>query len=104
HFGIIGGMGMLLCWMGTFLLVPAFLAVYEKARGAQKIVPGAAEEDRALVPFMRRLFALPGLIAGFFALATAVALVAFFRALPDATERYLVNLSIGTPKGTHMLM
>src|SRR5207253_2144401 len=42
HFGIIGGMGMLLCWMGTFLLVPALLAVYEKARGAPKATPEAA--------------------------------------------------------------
>ena len=104
HFGIIGGMGMLLCWMGTFLLVPAFLAVYEKARGAPKIVPGAAEEDRALVPFLRRLFARPGLIAGFFALATAVALVAFFRDLPDAMERNLENLSNDPPKGQQTLL
>ena len=93
HFGIIGGMGMLLCWIGTFLLVPALLALYERARGAPKPVPERAEEGRILLPALRRLFARPGLIAGVFAVATAVALVAFFRDLPDAMERNLENLS-----------
>src|SRR5438132_1940433 len=104
HFGIIGGMGMLLCWMGTFLLVPAFLAVYEKARGAPKLVPGAAEEDRALVPFLRRLFDRPGLLAVFLALAYAVALDALFRAIITALERNLENLSNDPPKGQQTLL
>src|SRR2546421_4746531 len=104
HFGIIGGMGMLLCWVRTFLLVPALLAVFERAPGPPRPVPGAAEEDRALVPFLRRLFARPGLIAGFFALATTVALVAFFRDLPDAMERNLENLSNDPPKGQQTLL
>src|SRR5438309_410372 len=71
HFGIIGGMGMLLCWMGTFLVVPAFLGVYAKARGAPKPVPERAEEGRVLLPALHRLFARPGLIATFFGLAPA---------------------------------
>ena len=29
HFGFIGGIGMLLCWLCTFLLVPALLTLYE---------------------------------------------------------------------------
>jgi predicted RND superfamily exporter protein len=93
HFGIIGGMGMLLCWIGTFLLVPALLALYERARGAPKPVPEKAEEGRMLLPALRRLFARPGVIAAIFTVATAVALVAFFRDLPDAMERNLENLS-----------
>jgi predicted RND superfamily exporter protein len=93
HFGIIGGMGMLLCWIGTFLIVPAFLALYERARGAPKPVPEKAEEGRVLLPVLRRLFARPGLIAAVFAIATVVALVAFVRDLPNAMERNLENLS-----------
>ena len=103
HFGIIGGMGMLLCWLGTFVLVPALLTVYEKARGAPKVAPDA-EEGRALLPVLRRLFARPGLIAGFFAVATVVALVAFVRDLPDAMERNLENLSNDPPKGQQTLV
>jgi len=104
HFGIIGGMGMLLCWLGTFVLVPALLAVYEKARGAPKLTPGTAEEGRALLPVLRRLFARPELIAAFFAVATVVALVAFVRDLPDAMERNLENLSNDAPKGQQTLV
>jgi uncharacterized protein len=104
HFGIIGGMGMLLCWVGTFLLVPALLAVYEKARGAPKAVPEAAEEGRALIPALRRIFARPGWIAAFFAVATIVALVAFIRDLPNAMERNLENLSNDPPKGQQTLV
>src|SRR5438132_367166 len=93
HFGIIGGMGMLLCWIGTFLIVPALLALYERAWGAPKPVPERAEEGRVLLPVLRRLFARPGLVAAVFAVATVVALVAFVRDLPNAMERNLENLS-----------
>src|SRR5216684_3163182 len=104
HFGIIGGMGMLLCWLGTFLLVPAFLAVYEKLRGAPKVPAARIEEGRALLPILGRIFARPRLIATVFALATVVALVAFVRDLPNAMERNLENLSNDPPKGQQTLL
>jgi len=104
HFGIIGGMGMLLCWLGTFLLVPALLAVCEKLRGAPKLAAAPAEEGRALLPFLERLFARPRAIAFVFAVATIVALVAFFRDLPTAMERNLENLSNDPPKGEQTLL
>ncbi|HYV66447.1 MAG TPA: MMPL family transporter, partial [Myxococcales bacterium] len=104
HFGIIGGMGMLLCWLGTFLLVPALLAVYEKLRGAPKPAGGPAEEGRVLLPFFTRFFARPRLIAGVFAVATLVALIAFLRALPHAMETNLENLSNDPPKGQQTLL
>jgi predicted RND superfamily exporter protein len=104
HFGIIGGMGMLLCWLGTFLLVPALLAVYEQLFGAPKAAPDASAEGRALLPFLRRLFARPGLIAAVFGAATVIALVAFVRDLPNAMERNLENLSNDPPKGQQTLV
>ncbi len=30
HFGVIGGTGMLLCWLATYLFMPAILALFEK--------------------------------------------------------------------------
>jgi predicted RND superfamily exporter protein len=30
HFGVIGGMGMLLCWIGTYLFLPSILALSER--------------------------------------------------------------------------
>jgi len=93
HFGIIGGMGMLLCWIGTFLLVPALLALYERVGGAPRAVPEKAEQGRVLLPGLRRLFAHPAALAAIFAVATAIALVAFVRDLPNAMERNLENLS-----------
>ncbi|MGC4087205.1 MAG: MMPL family transporter [Polyangiaceae bacterium] len=33
EFGLIGGVGMVLCWLSTFLLLPAFLARFDAARG-----------------------------------------------------------------------
>ncbi len=32
HFGIIGGVGMLLCWLATYLLLPAWLVASERMR------------------------------------------------------------------------
>jgi len=93
HFGFIGGLGMLFCWIATFVLVPALLAVYEKVRGAPPLASRPDEEGRWLLPGLRRFFARPGLIAMVFALATAVSLIVFVRDLPDAMERNLENLS-----------
>src|SRR5258705_5934950 len=55
HFGIIGGIGMLLCWLFTFLLVPVLLSVYENLRGPPKPKPEASGER--YVPALKRLFA-----------------------------------------------
>src|SRR5712671_2424624 len=104
HFGIIGGMGMLLCWVGTFLLVPALLAVYEKLRGAPKVPPARPDEGRRLHLFLERLFSRPRLIAAVFAVATVISLVAFFRDLPTAMERNLENLNNDPPKGQQTLL
>ncbi len=35
HFGIIGGSGMLLCWLATYLFLPSILAVTEKVRAVK---------------------------------------------------------------------
>jgi len=92
HFGFIGGIGMLLCWLFTFALVPALLTVFERVRPVR-----AAPQPECLrneVPhFLRRIFANPKNIVAIFVALTAISLVAFLRQLPDALERNLQNLT-----------
>jgi predicted exporter len=92
HFGIIGGIGMLLCWFFTFLLVPALLSVYENVRGPPKLKPEASGER--YVPALRRLFAHPRAIVRIFAVLTVASCVAFgLQIKHGAMERNLDNLS-----------
>jgi len=92
HFGFIGGIGMLLCWLFTFALVPALLTVFEKIHAFPP--PRARETARMEVPrFLRRIFAAPKLIASVFAVLTIISLAAFLRQLPNALERNLENLT-----------
>jgi predicted RND superfamily exporter protein len=92
HFGFIGGIGMLLCWVFTFALVPALLSIFEKIHGAPKVRPASAGER--LVPPLQKFFARPQLIAGIFAVLTVLAAGAFIRQVRQgAMEHNLDNLS-----------
>ncbi|TMB33561.1 MAG: hypothetical protein E6J62_11045 [Deltaproteobacteria bacterium] len=93
HFGIIGGLGMLLCWVATFVLVPALLSIYEKVRGAPPRAVDPEEVGQKLLPGLRRFFRTPGAITGVFAVLTVISVVLFLRQLPNAMERNLENLS-----------
>jgi predicted RND superfamily exporter protein len=97
HFAFIGGIGMLLCWLCTFTLVPALLAILEKAIGAPKQKPQASGER--LLPALQKVFAKPAAITAVFAVLSVVAAVVFIRQLPTAMERNLENLSNDPPKG-----
>ena len=57
HFGIIGGIGMLLCWVFTFALVPALLAVFERIRPVRARRPRRHPADRPPPWLATRLFA-----------------------------------------------
>jgi predicted RND superfamily exporter protein len=92
HFGFIGGIGMLLCWLFTFALVPALLTVFERLHPFRS--PPGRERVRMEVPrLLRRLFAAPKLIVSVFAILTVISLAAFLSQLPDALERNLENLT-----------
>ncbi|MFL5436477.1 MAG: efflux RND transporter permease subunit [Myxococcales bacterium] len=93
HFGFIGGLGMLLCWVATFLLVPSLLAIYEKLRGPPRRAVDPEEEGRHLLPHLRRFFRRPGLIAAIFAVLSVISAVLFVRQIPTVMERNLENLS-----------
>jgi len=92
HFGIIGGIGMLSCWVFTFLLLPALLAVWERLRPVRA---GARPGPRAsAVPgWLERLFARPRTMVAGFALLTVGAGALFLHSLPVAIERNLKNLT-----------
>src|SRR6266852_1220784 len=97
HFGFIGGIGMLLCWLFTFALVPALLALFEKIHGAPKQRPQS--DGARMLPALSRLYAHPRLIVGIFAVLCVAAAIAFLRQLPTAMERNLENLTNDPPKG-----
>ncbi len=69
HFGLIGGTGMLLCWLATYLFLPSILAVSEQLAPLGK--------DSALFAKMRALYGRPFAWLGARAprLVTALALV-----------------------------
>ncbi len=92
HFGFIGGIGMLLCWVFTFALVPALLAIFEKLRGAPRLRP-APSGERLVAP-LQRLFARPWVIVAVFAALALLAGFSFLRQLrKGAMEHNLDNLS-----------
>jgi uncharacterized protein len=54
HFGVIGGVGMLLCWLATFVVMPPILVLFERHRPLAG-PKGSARTPRAL----GRAFAFP---------------------------------------------
>ncbi len=92
HFGFIGGLGMLLCWVATFVLLPAFLAVVERLwpenRARLKLTAA-----RASHPWLELAFRHPRwLSAGILGLALGGAALFLVR-LPHAMETNLDHLS-----------
>jgi predicted RND superfamily exporter protein len=82
HFGIIGGYGMLLCWVTTYLFMPPLLVASERIWPAyRKVVPGAKKGESGGVYgylFAKIAFAAPrqvaaiGLIIGLGSVALTV--------------------------------
>jgi predicted RND superfamily exporter protein len=99
-FGFIGGIGMLFCWFATFLLVPSFLAVYERMRGAPK--SRGTPSHRWLTPILTKMLRGSKVIVAVYAVITLVAAGLFIHQIPHAMERNLDNLS-NEPKGHDQL-
>jgi predicted RND superfamily exporter protein len=93
HFGFIGGIGMLLCWVCTFALVPAVLVLWERV-SPMRAAPVAPQQAQArLVAVLQRPFASPRTITAVFAVLTVIAAALFIRQIPTAMERNLDNLT-----------
>jgi len=91
HFGFIGGFGFFFCWVATFALVPALLAVFERIR-PERYRPPAPSRDLRLAA-LRRTFARPRAIVAIFALLAVASAGLFLWRLPDALETNLDNLT-----------
>jgi predicted RND superfamily exporter protein len=90
-FGIIGGIGMLLCWVSTFLLVPALLSLYERVRGPPRVK--ASPPHERLLPLTAGMLRHSKAIIIGYAVLTVISAVLFLRQIPHAMERNLDNLS-----------
>lgn len=89
HFGIMGGVGMLLCWVFTFALVPALLELFER------VVPAAWAP--AWPAWLRRvsrivLFVPSTIVAALLGLAGAVSRAACLR--PRVTVGVFTGLAV----------
>src|SRR5262249_53202802 len=80
HFGFMGGVGMLLCWVCTFALVPAFLQIWERFR---PVKPDAIrrETHRPAPGWLRSAFARPKTLALVFSTLGLASVVLFVRQL-----------------------
>jgi len=80
HFGAIGGMGMTLCWLATYLLLPALLVLTERVRPMFGRGPSWRSKARGFYgyPFVwlaqraPRAIALFGLVSGVLTIAVSV--------------------------------
>ena len=94
HFGFIGGLGMLLCWAATFLLMPALLAAIERL-WPETPKPRKAQihlERRNAYPLLSLVFGRPRLVTKIMVGLAVAALVVFLVRLPQAMETNLGNL------------
>ncbi|MGZ6125046.1 MAG: MMPL family transporter, partial [Myxococcales bacterium] len=100
HFGIIGGVGMMLCWLATFTLAPALLSLFERVRPVRPS-PGNGAVSRGTA-LAGRIFARPTLVLVSFSTAVLAAGAVFVSRLPTAMEHNLENLT-NEPSGTDEL-
>ncbi len=91
HFGFIGGIGMLLCWVFTFALVPALLQLFERVRPV-KADRHPPPVERPAPRWLRVVFSHPRAIAVGFSVLAAISVALFLRQLPVAIERNLADL------------
>ncbi|MBI4702093.1 MAG: MMPL family transporter [Deltaproteobacteria bacterium] len=94
HFGIIGGTGMLLCWLATYLFLPAILAIAERVR-AIKPPAGVVGGLRGLYgrPFAWLSGRAPRLVTGAaLALALGAAVLGYRYIAADPLEYNMKNI------------
>ena len=90
HFGFVGGIGMVLCWIATFALLPALLVLLERLRPRRVRIRPLGHEKAVAV--LEPLFRRPRAIVAVFAALTVAAAVAYIWHLPNAMEHNLDNL------------
>lgn len=88
HFGVIGGVGILLCWAATFLVLPAAIAALE-ARGWVRVSRArweASGDGRWVARLLARQPLVVGLGAGVVLLGSAAGAAAYLGRRPFETD------------------
>jgi predicted RND superfamily exporter protein len=91
QFGVIGLIGMILCWISAFTILPAYLTIFDRLR---TLVPA---DRRVPKPYVGNAVAwfvskFPRLILGFSLALTVLSVVLMLRVTPDVLERDLTKL------------
>jgi len=90
QFGVIGLIGMLLCWISAFTMLPAFLTVMDRRRS---LAPrGKHPRSYIALGIAHLVTQRPRLIWGVSLLITAVSAISFVRFTPDIIEANLKKL------------
>jgi hypothetical protein len=83
HFGLIGGLGMILCWLATFLVMPALIVWVERAwpsdpdKELKLVRPGVlAALPAKVVAAAPRAFAIAGIVTGLASAALSMMYIA----------------------------
>ena len=104
HFGIIGGMGMMLCWIGTYLFLPSILALSERISPippehgvVARLRAGYGRPFAYLAHNFPRVIAVTGVLLGLVSAALTVRYV-----LSDPIE-YNMTKTRTVPKTGHTL-
>jgi len=99
HFGIIGGVGMLLCWLATYLLLPAWLVASERMRPLRSDGSGWRARLRGMygVPFAWLAERAPRALCAFAGLSGLGALLLAVRFLVQDPMDY----SLGSIRNDH---
>ncbi|MCM2277405.1 MAG: MMPL family transporter [Oligoflexia bacterium] len=89
QFGVIGLLGMVLCWVASFTVLPALLGIFEPVQ--PRLSPRMAR-SRPHGPAVGALRARSGLILAFSGAATVLALLFFGKIGPDLLEADLTKI------------
>jgi len=97
HFGAIGGMGMTLCWIATYLLLPALLALTERIRPMFGRGPSWRSKARGFYgyPFVWLAERAPRAIALFGLVSGILTLVVSFRYFAEDPMEYNLRTVLG---------
>ncbi|MBT5873736.1 MAG: MMPL family transporter [Candidatus Latescibacteria bacterium] len=86
QFGFIGGLGMLLCWMATFSILPALLVLWDRTEYGQKSWTRRENTGRLFTPIASLVSRIPTRMVGISATLVAVSVVLLIWWIPNSFE------------------
>ena len=94
QFGFIGGIGVMLIWIGSYTFLPALIMVSEKIWPSMEASADHTSlwTDRASLNFLTWPLRVPKLVLSFFTIGAIASLVLFALYLPNSLEYNIANL------------